>query len=56
MLGSEFMIYSELEGEEIVARVDAHNPNKPGDIMTFAFDMDKVHFFDADTGKRITDN
>lgn len=56
LLGSEFMIYSELEGEEIVARVDAHNPNKPGDIMTFAFDMDKVHFFDADTGKRITDN
>lgn len=55
LLGSEFMIYSELEGEEIVARVDAHNPNKPGDIMTFAFDMDKVHFFDADTGKRITD-
>ena len=55
LLGSEFMIYSELEGEEIVARVDAHNPNKPGDIVTFAFDMDKVHFFDADTGKRITD-
>lgn len=56
LLGSEFMIYSELEGEEIVARVDAHNQNRPGDTMTFAFDMNKVHFFDVDTGKRITDN
>lgn len=24
--------------------------------MTFAFDMDKGHFFDFDTGERITDN
>lgn len=55
LLGSEFMIYSELEGKEIVARVDAHNKNKPGDTMTFAFDMSKAHFFDEDTGKRITD-
>lgn len=56
LLGSECMIYSEFEGEEIVARVDAHNQNKPGDTMTFAFDMNKAHFFDAETGKRITDN
>ena len=56
LLGSEFMIYSELEGAEIVARVDAHNQNKPGDTMTFAFDMSKAHFFDADTGKRITNS
>lgn len=56
LLGSEFMIYSEFAGEEFVARVDAHNQNKPGDTMTFAFDMNKAHFFDAETGKRITDN
>ena len=55
LLGSEFMIYSEFEGKEIVARVDAHNQNKPGDTMSFAFDMNKAHFFDGDTGKRITD-
>lgn len=56
LLGSEFMIYSELEGTEIVARVDARNHNKPGDKMTFAFDMNKGHFFDVGTGKRITDS
>lgn len=56
LLGSEFIIYSELEGEEIAARADAHNQNRPGDTMTFAFDMNKAHFFDADTGKRITEN
>ncbi len=56
LLGSEFMIYSELKGEEIVARVDAHNQNKPGDTMTFAFEMDKGHFFDFETGKRIINN
>ena len=56
LLGSEFMIYSELDRQEIVARVDAHNQNKPGDTMTFSFDMKKVHFFDADTEKRITEN
>lgn len=55
-LGSECIIYSELEGQEIVARADAHNQNKTGDIMTFAFDMNKVHYFDTDTGHRITDN
>lgn len=40
----------------VLRRIDTHNQNKPGDTMTFAFDMDKGHFFDFDTGERITDN
>lgn len=54
LLGAEVMIYSEIEGKEFVARVDARNDSNPGDKMTFAFDMNKCHFFDFETEERIT--
>ncbi|MCC4723707.1 ABC transporter ATP-binding protein [Salinicoccus sp. RF5] len=53
LLGSEIMLYSDLEGQEFISRVDARNELEPGDIVKFAFDMNKGHFFDNDTHKRI---
>ncbi|MFC3419470.1 ABC transporter ATP-binding protein [Salinicoccus hispanicus] len=53
LLGSEIMLYSELEGQEFISRVDARNELEPGDVIKFAFDMNKGHFFDNETEKRI---
>jgi multiple sugar transport system ATP-binding protein len=53
LLGSEIMIYSELNGQEFISRVDARNDLKPDDIIKFAFDMNKCHFFDSQTNDRI---
>lgn len=53
LLGSEIMLYSELENQEFISRVDARNELNPGDIVKFAFDMNKGHFFDAESGGRI---
>ncbi|WP_411843250.1 ABC transporter ATP-binding protein [Salinicoccus sp. HZC-1] len=53
LLGSEIMLYSELEGQEFISRVDARNELDPGDIVKFAFDMNKGHFFDIETEERI---
>lgn len=53
LLGSEIMLYSELENQEFISRVDARNELDPGDIVKFAFDMNKGHFFDSESGKRI---
>ncbi|WP_342388306.1 ABC transporter ATP-binding protein [Salinicoccus bachuensis] len=53
LLGSEIMLYSDLEGQEFISRVDARNELEPGDIVKFAFDMNKGHFFDNETHKRI---
>lgn len=53
LLGSEIMLYSELENQEFISRVDARNELDPGDVVKFAFDMNKGHFFDVETGERI---
>ncbi|TDM48499.1 sn-glycerol-3-phosphate ABC transporter ATP-binding protein UgpC [Macrococcoides goetzii] len=53
LLGSEVMIYSQLEGQEFISKVDARNDLYPGDKITLAFDMNKAHFFDAETTVRI---
>ncbi len=53
LLGSEIMLYSELEGQEFISRVDARNDLAPGDVVKFAFDMNKGHFFDWETKQRI---
>lgn len=53
LLGSEVMLYSELEGQEFISRVNAGNALNPGDTVKLAFDMNKGHFFDSETDARI---
>ncbi|MBA2874777.1 ABC transporter ATP-binding protein [Thermaerobacillus caldiproteolyticus] len=56
LLGAETMIYSQINGQEFVARVDARTEIKPGHQLDLALDMNKAHFFDVETEKRIRSN
>lgn len=53
LTGAELMIYSTINGKDFVARVDARSELKPGQKVKLALDMNKCHFFDAETEVRI---
>jgi multiple sugar transport system ATP-binding protein len=53
LTGAETMVYSTFEGQNLVARIDSRTNIKSGDTIELAFDMNKTHFFDKDTEKRI---
>lgn len=53
LLGSEIMIYSELNNQEFIAKIDAKNNIKADDKIEFAFDMNECHFFDYQSQDRI---
>nr|WP_309098956.1 sn-glycerol-3-phosphate ABC transporter ATP-binding protein UgpC [Fredinandcohnia onubensis] len=53
LTGAETMLYSQLGNTDFVARVDSRTQAKPGETIELAFDMNKSHFFDAETEKRI---
>ena len=49
LLGSEAMIYGDVDGGAISAHISAANPARTGSRIKVAFDMDKLHVFDKDT-------
>jgi multiple sugar transport system ATP-binding protein len=53
LTGAETMVYSTLEGQDLVARIDSRSNIQPGETLEVAFDMNKVHFFDKETEVRI---
>lgn len=53
LMGAEIMLYSTLEGQDFVARVDANNIIQAGEKIELALDMNKAHFFDNGTEHRI---
>ncbi|WP_064091754.1 ABC transporter ATP-binding protein [Rossellomorea aquimaris] len=53
LTGAETMLYSQLEGQEFVARVDSRTDIVAGQTIDLAFDMNKAHFFDTETEFRI---
>lgn len=53
LMGAEIMLYSTLEGQDFVARVDAKNIIQAGENIELALDMNKAHFFDIGTEHRI---
>ncbi|SNT38476.1 carbohydrate ABC transporter ATP-binding protein, CUT1 family [Bacillus sp. OK838] len=53
LMGAEIMLYSTLEGQDFVARVDAKNIIQAGEKIKLALDMNKAHFFDKGTEHRI---
>ncbi|MDP4083959.1 MAG: sn-glycerol-3-phosphate ABC transporter ATP-binding protein UgpC [Bacillota bacterium] len=53
LLGAETMIYSNIGGQDFVARLDSRTDIHPGDSLELAFDMNKAHFFDFETEQRI---
>lgn len=53
MLGSETYLYLNLDGNNIIARVDPSTRVKIGKEINISFDMDKIHLFDKKTEKAI---
>ena len=49
LLGSEYIVHTDLSGESIKAIVHSRQNIKMGDELTFALDMNRVHYFDVDT-------
>ncbi|SDI61018.1 ABC transporter ATP-binding protein [Dolosicoccus paucivorans] len=54
LTGAETMIYLEKEGVEFVSRVNVRDQFALDDLVEVAFNMNKVHFFDAETEELIT--
>ena len=55
LLGSEYIVHTDLNGENIKAIVHSRQNIKMGDELTFALDMNRAHFFDVDTELSILD-
>ncbi|MDM5156208.1 sn-glycerol-3-phosphate ABC transporter ATP-binding protein UgpC [Bacillus sp. DX1.1] len=53
LLGAESILYMKLGNQDFAARVDARHTFTHGDTIKLAFDVNKAHFFDAKTEKRI---
>jgi len=53
LTGAETMLYSKIGEQDFVSRIDARTIVEPGQAMDLAFDLNKAHFFDAETELRI---
>ena len=54
LLGAEVFLYFDLDEFPITARVDSRTSARPGDVVKFAFDTEKIHVFDKETQQVIT--
>ena len=51
---AEVYLYFDLEEFPITARVDPRTTARPGDAVKIALDVEKIHVFDKETEKTIT--
>ncbi len=54
LLGAEVYLYFDLDDFPITARVDSSTHARPGDVVKFALDVQKIHVFDKETEQIIT--
>jgi multiple sugar transport system ATP-binding protein len=54
-LGNEQMLYANIEGQSLLARIGPSVRLTPGDKVMLVFDMSKVHAFDPATTKSLVD-
>ncbi|MBS4171870.1 sn-glycerol-3-phosphate ABC transporter ATP-binding protein UgpC [Bacillus sp. FJAT-49736] len=54
LTGAETMLYSQIEGQDFISRVDSRTEIRIGDKVELALDMNKVHFFDQETEMNIS--
>jgi ABC-type sugar transport system ATPase subunit len=52
-VGSEAYVHVDVDGERLVARVDAARRPQTGENVSLAADPEHVHLFDAATGRRV---
>src|SRR5699024_1104517 len=53
LMGSETIVYGQVNNQNIVARIDARTGIETGSKMNLHFDMANCHFFDQETEERI---
>ena len=49
LLGAEVYLYFDLDEFQMTARVDPRTTARPGDVVKFAIDVEKIHIFDKET-------
>ena len=49
LMGSETLLYLNIEGSSFIAKVDPRSTAKVGDKIKVAFDMNRIHLFDKET-------
>ena len=54
LMGAEIYLYVNIGGVPITARVEPTSTAKPSDNIQIAFDVNKIHIFDKETEKTIT--
>ncbi|NDL67656.1 ABC transporter ATP-binding protein [Anaerotalea alkaliphila] len=54
LLGAEIYLIGTIDGADFTARVDPRSQAKPNETIKVAFDLNRVHVFDKDTEKVIT--
>ena len=54
LLGAEVYLYFDLDVFPMTARVDSRTTARPGDVVKFALDVEKIHVFDKETEQVIT--
>ena len=54
LLGAERLVYGKVNGEDVTMRVDEGKPfPKPGDTARIAAREERLHWFNAESGKRL---
>jgi multiple sugar transport system ATP-binding protein len=53
LTGAETLLYATNGGQNLVARVETDQDFRPGDSVALSFQLEHVHFFDAETENRI---
>ena len=54
LLGSEVLLYYNVDGTNMTAKVDSRTPARLGDNIRLAIDVEKIHVFDKETELTIT--
>jgi len=55
-LGDEMIVYISTGKNDVICKVDSHHQIEVGQHLDFAVDLNKVHIFEADSGKNISLN
>ncbi len=49
LLGSESILFTEVNGNQVIAKLDSRFDYKVGEMIDLALDLNKLHFFDKET-------
>ena len=53
LMGAETILYSKVNDQDFVSRIDSRTDVEGGDSIDLAFNLNKAHFFDIETEERI---